>query len=544
MHQSKKPPLFLILCMLISIPILLSAGKSVNVIIPKPQKVLQGKGIFLLTKQSTYLSDTSLSKNAIAYLQGHLKHSAGYLLQKSSSSKANSIRFHYDPKMIKKPEAYRLHIEKNKISIKARDKAGFFYAVVSLMQLMDPAIWRGSGKREKSWSLPSCTIEDYPRYQWRGMMLDTSRNFFSKAYVKKFIDRMAQHKLNRFHWHLTDDEGWRLEIKRYPFLTKVGARRGPGTKLPFSTYPAIRGPKNKIESGYYTQKDVKEIVAYAKARAIEILPEIDIPGHAKAAIVAYPKLLEDPKDKSRYRSVQKVSNNTINPGMESSYVFLDNVIAEVSGLFPFGYIHLGGDEVPKGAWKKSPAVQQLMQKKGLKNTKEVQHYFFTRLDKILAKHQRKMIAWQEVMQGKAKLRQNDIFMAWKSKNAGNKLIKQHRNVIMAPVQYLYFDQQYSRSKKEPGHTWSTPVSTQKTYAFNSGNASYLRGVEACLWTETARNEKIADYLAWPRTLALAEVAWTGEKKRKWKEFQKRASAEGLKRLKVQGVHYRAVVPVR
>jgi hexosaminidase len=229
--------------------------------------------------------------------------------------------------------------------------------------------------------------------------------------------------------------------------------------------------------------------------------------------------------------------------MESSYVFLDNVIAEVSRLFPFGYIHLGGDEVPKGAWKKSPAVHTLMQKKGLKNTKEVQNYFFTRLDKILGKHRRKMIAWQEVMQGKAKLRKNDIFMAWKSKKAGIKMSKQHRHVIMTPVQYLYFDQQYRRSKKEPGHTWSTPVSTRKTYAFNPGNSSYIRGLEACLWTETALNEKIADYLVWPRALALSEVAWTQQKKRKWKEFQKRASDAGLKRLKAQGIHYRPVVPI-
>ncbi len=546
MYKSKLSAIFLILFMVISIPMFLTAGNRMYVIIPKPQKLIPGNGKFLLTKQTRYFSDTSLAKNAIKYLQKHLKQNAGYLLKRGSVSKNNSIHFHYDPGKIKKPEAYKLHIEKNQITIEAGDKAGFFYAVISLMQLMDTGIWgeTRSSKRQKSWPIPSCTIEDHPRFKWRGMMLDTSRNFFSTAYVKKFIDRMAQHKLNRFHWHLTDDEGWRIEIKHYPRLTKTGARRGPGTKLPFSTYPAMRGPKNKMQSGYYTQKDIREIVAYAKARSIEILPEIDIPGHAKAAIVAYPKLLQDPKDKSHYRSVQKVTNNTINPGMESSYIFLENVISEVSGLFPFGYIHLGGDEIPKGAWKNSPAVHDLMQKKGLKNAKEVQNYFFSRLDKILAKNQRKMIAWQEVSQGKAKLRHNNIFMAWKSKKSGIKISKQRRNVIMAPVQYLYFDQQYTRSKREPGHTWSTPVSTQKTYAFNPGNSSYIRGIQACLWSETLLNEKIADYLAWPRILALSEVAWTEQKNRNWGEFQKRASDEGLKRLKIQGIHYRPVVPVR
>ncbi len=547
MYKSKLSPFLLILLVVITIPLLLAAQNNINdVIIPKPQKFLPGNGKFLLTKQTQYFSDTSLSQNAIAYLQRQLKKNAGYLLQRGSASKDHTVRFHYTPGKLKNPEAYRLHIKKKQIIIEARDKAGFFYAVISLMQLMDPAIWRqpGSVKRLKNWSIPSCTIEDYPRYQWRGMMLDSSRNFFSKSYIKKFIDRMAQHKLNRFHWHLTDDEGWRIQIKHYPLLTKTGARRGPGTKLPFSTYPAMRGAKNKIQSGYYTQDDIREIVAYAKARSIEILPEIDIPGHAKAAIVSYPKLLQDPKDKSRYRSVQKVSNNTINPGMESSYIFLDNVISEVSRLFPFGYIHLGGDEVPKGAWKKSPAVRKMMQKKGLKNVKEVQNYFFTRLDKILAKYHRRMIAWQEVTEGKPKLRQNSIIMAWKSPKYGRKLIKQHRNVIMAPVQYLYFDQQYLRSKKEPGHTWSTPVSTQKTYMFNPGNSSYIHGVQACLWSETLLNEKIADYLAWPRAFALAEVAWTEQKNRNWKAFQKRVSDKGLERLKMQGVHYRHVAPIR
>ena len=546
MTKSKLSTFFLLLFVLIMLPPHLFGQNSINVIIPKPQKNFPGKGKFLLAKQTRYFSNTDLSQNAIAYLQKHLKQNAKYLLRKVKVSKNKGIHFYYNPEKIKKSEGYRLHIEKEKIMIEARDKAGFFYAVVSLMQLMDPSIWEQSvsDRVKKSWSIPSCTIEDHPRFKWRGMMLDASRNFFSTEYVKKFIDRMAQHKLNRFHWHLTDDEGWRIEIKQYPLLTKTGARRGPGTKLPFSTYPAMRGPKNKVQSGYYTQDEIREIVVYAKARSIEILPEIDMPGHAKAAIVSYPKLLQDTKDKGHYRSVQKVSNNTINPGMESSYIFLENVISEVSGLFPFAYIHLGGDEVPKGAWKKSPAVHKLMKKEGLKNAKEVQNYFFARLDNILAKKKRKMVAWEEVMQGKTRLRQSDMIMAWKSQKAGIKIAKQRRNVIMAPVQYLYFDQQYIRSKKEPGHTWSTPVSTQKTYAFKPGNSSYIRGVQACLWSETLLNEKIADYLAWPRILALSEVAWTGQKKRKWKEFQKRASKEGLERLKVQGIHYRDVVPVR
>jgi len=523
----------------IVVPSLLAAGNNIDVVIPKPQKVIKGHGTFHLNRGTRYLSDTSLAGNAIHYLQEHLKRNAGYSLQQGRSPAPNSIRFRYDPKKIRRSEAYTLKIGKEQIRIEARDTAGFFYAVISLMQLMDPAIWSvRTHKKQKHWAIPSCTIEDYPRYRWRGMMLDVSRNFFSKAYVKKFIDRMAQQKLNRFHWHLTDDEGWRIEIKRYPLLTKTGSKRGPGTKLPFSVYPTMRGPKNRVQSGYYTQQDIREIVTYAKARSIEILPEIDMPGHAKAAVTAYPRLLQDPKDKSRYRSVQKVSNNTINPGVESTYTFLNNVLSEVAGLFPFGYIHLGGDEVPKGAWSRSPAVKKLRQQKGLKSRREVQNYFFTRMDGILARHHKKMIAWQEVLSGKPKLRQSDIFMAWKSPKAGFKAIGKHRNIIMAPVQYLYFDQQYARSQKEPGHTWSTPVSTHKTYSFNPGYSQYLKGVHACLWSETLLNEKIADYLAWPRTFALSEVAWTEQKHRQWKDFRERVSKYGFKRLKIQQVYYR------
>jgi len=507
-------------------------------IIPKPQKLFPGKGVFLLDKNTAYQTDTPLSHSAVAYLQNHLEYNAGYGIQQKKHVAKNIICFRYARGKVKKAEAYILHISPAKIVIEAKDKAGFFYAVISLMQLMEPAIWQTAGTKHTRWHIPSCTIEDYPRYHWRGMMLDVSRNFFSKTYVKKFIDRMAQYKLNRFHWHLTDDEGWRIEIKQYPLLTRIGARRGPGTKLPFSTFPAMRGPKNRVQSGYYTQNDIREIVAYAKTRCIEILPEIDMPGHAKAAVIAYPALLQDPNDTSRYRSVQRVANNTIDPGLESTYRFMEHIIAEVSRLFPFGYIHLGGDEVPKGAWEHSPSVKKLMRRKGLKSKRAVANYFFSRMDSIAAQYGKKIVVWQEVLKGKPNLREDTIFMAWQNPKSGYRTIKQHRNTLMAPVQYLYFDQQYVRSKKEPGHTWSTPVSTRKTYSFNPGTSRYLKGVHACLWSETLLNKQIADYLAWPRTLALSEVAWTAQKHRNWHNFKRRMQGKGLERLQVQGIHYR------
>jgi hexosaminidase len=224
--------------------------------------------------------------------------------------------------------------------------------------------------------------------------------------------------------------------------------------------------------------------------------------------------------------------------MQSTYVFLDNIIAEVAKLFPFGYIHVGGDEIPKGAWKKSPAVLKLMRDKKLKNSREVQNYFFSRVDKILKKHKRKIIAWQEVIKAKNRLRKSTTFMAWKSLRDAKKIIKKQRPLIITAVQHLYFDQQYKRDKREPGHTWSTPVSTKKVYSLKPLQSSYVRGIQACLWSETLLNENIADYLTWPRALALSEVAWTKQKNRSWKSFYNRAFTKGIERLKVQNIHYR------
>jgi len=522
----------------------LHAEMNINTIIPKPQVFKPLKGTFKLSQQTHLLSDTSLSENALKYLQQQLKLNADYRLKEGEST-VNVIHYKWNKTL--DDEAYTLTVTTQNILIHASSASGFFYATVSLMQLMDAKIWA----QEKSliphnnWNIPACIIEDYPRFKWRGMMLDSSRNFFSKAYVKKFIDRMAQHKLNVFHWHLTDDEGWRIEIKKYPLLTQVGAKRGPGTKLPFSLYPAMRGPKEKMQEGYYTQDDIREIVAYAAKRSVNILPEIDMPAHAKAAVMVYPGLLQDPNDKSRYTSVQKVSNNTMDAGLDSTYTFLEDVIEEVTTLFPFEYIHLGGDEIPKGAWKKSPAVTELMQKRDLKNTQEVQAYFFTKMDKVLAKHNRKMVAWQEVRKDNDTLRDETIIMAWRGDGAGLKAAEKGQKVIMSPAKYLYFDQQYVKRKNEFGHTWAGPTDTKEAYSYNPtaklttvSEIHSIQGVHGCLWSETALNEKIADYLAWPRILALAEIGWSRQEQRNWQEFKGRAFGKGLERLRHQQINYR------
>ena len=518
----------------------LCAQSYQHTIIPEPVHFKKLQGDFNLSLKSGYRLDSDLAQNGLEYLQEHLLQTSGFTLHQDGT---HNIVYALDTTL--QDEAYNLSVQAQKIHIKANSSSGFFYATVTLMQLMNPKIWSLDKVGKVSWKIPAVMIHDTPRFKWRGLMLDSSRNFFSVQYIKKFIDRMAQHKLNVFHWHLTDDEGWRIEIKHYPLLTQIGAVRGPGTKLPFSFYPAMRGPKENVQKGFYTQEEIKDVVAYAAKRAVNILPEIDVPAHAKAAVTAYPELLQDPDDTSKYTSVQRVSNNTIDPGLKSSYIFLAHVIEEVTALFPFEYIHLGGDEVPKKAWSGSAAVNRLKKEYHLKNSTDVQAYFFSEMDKILAQHHRKLVAWQEANRVESQLRAESLFMAWKGDGLGVKIANTQHNVLFVPAQFLYFDQQYIRSKNEYGHTWAGPTDTKEVYSYQplhpkilKQNRAYVKGVHACLWSERAPNEKVADYLVWPRALALSEVAWTPQKSRNWRYFQQKMQNGGLQRLYCQKVYYR------
>lgn len=540
----------ILLIFFLLLPILpLEAHAESSTIIPAPFKFEPMEGRFTLSERSRYIADTALALNGRDYLQQQLLLNAGFTIREGAGHEDATIYFTYDDKLGE--EAYTLRVATDRIVIRAGSQSGFFYATMSLMQLMDAEIWSKTGAKspKSSWDIPACYIEDHPHYRWRGLMLDSARNFFSVDYVKTFIDRMAQYKLNVFHWHLTDDEGWRIEIKAYPLLTGTGAVRGPGTALPFSLYPTMRGPKEKVQKGFYTQKEIAEIVDYAARRSVHILPEIDVPAHAKAAVVSYPELLQDPNDTSRYASVQKVANNTIDPGLESSYTFMQAVIREVSLLFPFEYIHLGGDEIPKGAWQHSPAVAKLKQREHLRETYAVKAYFFTKMEAILAGYDRKLIAWQEVGEHNARLNSDTVIMAWKGDAKGIKAAQNGRKVVMSPASKLYFDQQYVKRKDEPGHTWAGPTDTREVYAYRP--TAELRdpravknviGVHACLWSERLFSEQLADYMTWPRALALSEVAWSSDETRDWNEFEKRAFVYALPRLKSQRINYRPPLP--
>ena len=513
-------------------------------IIPAPLSYIEKQGHFTLSTSTHYYQDTPLANQAVEYLNHHLLNVSNYTLHITDKTRA-SVIFIYNKKL--KEEAYTLSVTPKSIKVLASSQAGFFYGVMTLMQLMNPEIWSPIQLRtvDQTWTVDACSVDDLPRFAWRGMMLDSARHFFSVPYVKKFIDRMAQDKLNRFHWHLSDDEGWRIEIKRYPLLTKVGATRGPNSKLPYSLFPTLPGPKDKPYTGYYTQTQIKDIVAYAKKRSVEILPEIDLPAHAKAATVAYPHLLLNPKDSSDYRSVQKVHNNTIDAGLESSYQFIDGLIEELTTLFPYPYIHMGGDEVPSGAWVGSPSVKLLMKTYNLQNSSEVQGYFFQRVDAILAKHNRTLIAWQEAKRNNSQLRKETVFIAWRGNKSVKRLLKSTNNLLLAPATYFYYDQQYVKVKGELGHTWAGPTDTKELYSYQTqqlkglaSSKSAIYGLHSCLWSEHAHSEAIADYLVWPRALAFSELAWSPVDGLDWNNFEQRIDASALRRLEMQNVQYR------
>ena len=497
-----------------SILVLLLLFLNLQALTPQAKKIDYYEGFFVLDSKTVLNSTTPLSTNAISYLQEHLLKHSNYQLKIKNTNANNSIVFEVDKTLDE--EEYSLKVSSHKILIQASQSAGFFYGMISLMQFTSDNIWSITPPKEfiKEWSFPLVSIEDSPRFKWRGVLLDSARNFFTKEYIKLFIDRLAQYKINVFHWHLSDDEAWRLEIREYPRLTQ--------------------------DSSFYTQEDIREIVAYAEARHVEIIPEIDVPAHSKAAVVAYPELLQDPKDKSKYKSVQHFKKNTIDAGLESSYIFYENIIKELSELFPSKYIHIGGDEIPKGAWSKSPSVKKLMKRHNYTKITEVKRHFIREVEKILKRHNKILIGWEEVLNDL--VQKDSMIISWKSSRAGRKAAKQKRFSIMSPSDVLYLDAVQSKEKGELGVKWAGINNIKDIYMYKpltkltKKESKYIYGIQACLWSEKLFTQEITDYMAWPRLLAFSELAWT-VKKKNWNEFEKRVELQ-KKKLAVQKINYR------
>ena len=448
----------------------------------------------------------------------------------SSTQKEAKARIILDLNPQLPAEAYKLNVSKEQVRIEASRPAGFYYALQTLKQLMPRNVMAGVATSDHSqWSLPSVEIEDAPRFEWRGFMLDEGRHFFGKDEIKRVIDMMAIYKMNRFHWHLTEDQGWRIEIKKYPKLTETGAWRNSKVLA----YGDVK-PDGERYGGFYTQKDIKEIVAYAKKKFIEIIPEIDIPGHSQAAVAAYPEFLAcDPENKHEVWLQQGVSTDVINVANPKAMQFAKEVIDELTELFPFNYIHLGGDECPTNKWQKNDECKKLLSEIGSSNFRDLQIYFYKQLKDYIATkpadQQRQLIFWNEVLHGNTSILDNDItIMAWIGANAAAKqAAKQGINTILSPQIPYYINRKQSKLPTEPmsqGHGTETVEAVYNYQPLKDVDAAlqpYYKGVQANFWTEWVTEPSVLEYLMLPRLAAVAEAGWTPQEKRNYEDFKER-----------------------
>ena len=448
----------------------------------------------------------------------------------SSTQKEAKARIILDLNPQLPAEAYKLNVSKKQVRIEASRPAGFYYALQTLKQLMPRNVMAGVATSDHSqWSLPSVEIEDAPRFEWRGFMLDEGRHFFGKDEIKRVIDMMAIYKMNRFHWHLTEDQGWRIEIKKYPKLTETGAWRNSKVLA----YGDVK-PDGERYGGFYTQKDIKEIVAYAKKKFIEIIPEIDIPGHSQAAVAAYPEFLAcDPENKHEVWLQQGISTDVINVANPKAMQFAKEVIDELTELFPFNYIHLGGDECPTNKWQQNEECKKLLSEIGSSNFRDLQIYFYKQLKDYIATkpadQQRQLIFWNEVLHGNTSILGNDItIMAWIGANAAAKqAAKQGMNTILSPQIPYYINRKQSKLPTEPmsqGHGTETVEAVYNYQPLKDVDAAlqpYYKGVQANSWTEWVTEPSVLEYLMLPRLAAVAEAGWTPQEKRNYEDFKER-----------------------
>lgn len=538
-----------------------AAESSRPSIIPAPQKMEIRPGRFRLTEDVSIVSDGASTETA-RYLAAKMRASTGFSLPISTIGERPKGSIELTTKGAKAElgaEGYELDVAADGVSIKAPTQAGLFYGVQTLLQLFPPEIF-GNGKGTNAdWEIPFfAQIEDEPRFAWRGFMLDCSRHFFSKEEVKRVLDDMALLKLNTFHWHLTDDQGWRIEIKKYPKLTQVGAWRDQsliatpgddGSRKTNHVHPAWEvaprtsyGPGGKY-GGFYSQEDVREVVAYAASRHIAVVPEIEMPGHAIAALAAYPELSCDGGSYSANANAG-VNKGVFCIGKEEVITFLDNVLLEVFDLFPGKYIHIGGDEVnaavKKATWGQSPDCQARMKAEGLKTVDELQGWFTGRMGKFVSEHGKAMIGWTEVAEGP--LPTNAVVMDWQG-GAVAAATNGH-DVVMSPTKYCYFDYYQSLDSAMEPAAFGGNLPLAQVYSFEpiprnlpAEFQSHILGAQANLWTESVASIPHVEYMMFPRLCALAEVDWSQKSARDFDEFNQRLQVYE-RRLEALGVHYR------
>ncbi len=512
---------------------LASVAQSTKIaIIPEPTELKQGVGSFKVTA-STQISigkdDASLG--VANELNASFEKAAGFKLKVNTGSAAttNSIQLSILKSEDKDlgSEGYRLASSATGVKITANKPAGLFYGVQTLLQLLPNEIESKKVIKGIAWTVPAVSIMDKPRFGWRGLMFDVSRHFFTKQEVKEFIDDMVRYKFNMLHLHLTDDQGWRIEIKSLPKLTEVGAWNVKKTgQFNYFSQPADDEPRNY--GGFYTQEDIKDLVKYAKEKYVDIMPEVDVPGHSLAAVAAYPELSSTP---GKYKvnsgepfmdwsdtGFSAMVDNTLCPANEKVYEFLDKVFGEIATLFPFEYIHMGGDECAKNFWEKSDQVKALMQRENLKNQHEVQSYFVGRVNKIINSKGKKMMGWDEILEGG--LVEGAAVMSWRGMEGGIDAAKKGHEVVMTPNSHVYLDFMQSDPAIEPPVYALLRLS--KTYSFEpvpeGVDPKVIKGAQANEWTEQIFNTRHLQYMIWPRSLAVSEIAWSPKKTRNWDDF--------------------------
>jgi len=517
-------------------------------ITPVPVNLQVQPGQFQLTRETTIgVANQQPEVTAIAtYLSDKLKPATGFALKTVTTSGAGitlSLKAKADPKLGK--EGYTFTASSSAINIEANTPNGLFYGVQTLLQLLPPQI-ENRTPVDMSWQIQAVTITDYPRFAWRGLMLDVARHFFTKEEVKAYIDRMARYKFNRFHWHLSDDEGWRIQINSLPQLTNVGAWRVPRTGL-FGTMRPPQPGEKATYGGFYTQDDIREVIAYAKARYIEILPEIDIPGHSMAAVASYPQLSVTNDTTTRVNPGSSFAtwgngtftmhvDNTLDPTDENTYTYLTKVFTEVAALFPFEYIHVGGDECYKGYWERDPGVQAFMKKNKIANGIELQAYFMKRVAKIVEGRKKKMIGWDEILEGG--IAPNAAVMAWRGVKGGVEASHLKHPVVMSPAIDWYLDMMQGDVSTEIPVYGTTRLNN--VYKFNllpqGIDSTYVMGGQANLWTEQIATIAQVQYMTYPRALAVSETLWSPLRNKDWKNFVTRVEDQFV-RLDAAGVNY-------
>lgn len=511
-------------------------------IIPQPIRLEQTTGSFKLTPQ-TIISYQSGLKEQAEYLQQILSRSTGWDFQLVEGSKKKGIVLTLQPENIKRQEGYQLDVTSKHINICGNDKGGVFYGIQTLLQLFPSEVYSVTRQKQVDWEVPAVSVFDAPERPWRGMMLDVARYFYDKEFVKKYIDMMAMYKLNKLQFHLIDDSGWRLEIKKYPRLTEVGAWAGPDTKR---------------MGGYYTQEDIKELIAYGQLRNVEIIPEIEFPAHMLSAVVAYP-WLSCTEEQHEVPDQHFISRDLLCVGKESSYQFLKDVLEETVNLFPSPYINIGGDEAVYSRWEECPKCQAVMKREGLKKASDLQGYLTNVVSDMMKEKNRTVVGWEEIIQ-RGKVNNPVVALVWHNLNDTLQVASAGHKAILTPATHMYLDFPESSTPGEiKAAGWMPPISLEKCYSMEVNDyspSSTVIGVQGCFWSDQFihgtvlqelpqldenRSENYAEYMTFPRLLAVSEVAWGKMKDRNYQDFSNRLYQHFAK-LDFKGCHYRVPEP--